>query len=560
MTGIQAFLELLAAAQVRYIFGNPGTTELPLNDALCGDSRFEYILGLQEIPLMAAADGYAMASGKLGVVNLHVACGLGNAMGMLYNAYREGTPLLVTAGQQDRRLRFEEPILGGDMVEVARPWTKWSYEVTRVEDLPNAVRRAMQLALAPPTGPVFLSLPLDVQRDDASRLDLAPSAALDYRAAPPHDAVRKAVELLAQARNPAILCGSRVVESHAVPQLVELAELLGAPVYGEPAHTNGRQPFPCDHPLYGQALPHWSPDIRKVLEPFDVLFCVGLDVLRLYVHFEPERAVPPHCRIVQLDADAYQVGKNYPAELGLVGHLQPGLEAVSTELQRHLSLEQKSDCAKRAAKWHAQHVQQRGELQQSIVAEKDRRPMTARTLMSAIAPALPHDVAVIEEAVTTTGTLLQRMGALPTCDGYFAHRGWALGWGLNCALGVKLAWPHRPVLAILGEGAAMYGIQGLWTAARYNLPVTYVIANNAQYQILKGGAQMLGLPAAQENRFVGMELREPEVDIVGVARSLGVQAETITEPDTLSDALHDSLAGSKPRLINVPIERGFEGE
>src|SRR6476469_6622392 len=162
-TGIHSFLDLLAGFGVRHIFGNPGTTEMPLNDALVGDRRFQYVLGLQEVPVMAMADGYSMASGKLGVVNLHISCGLGNAMGMLYNAYREGTPLLVTAGQQDRRLAFEEPILGGDMVGVARPWTKWACEVTRLADLPSALRRAMQTALTPPTGPVFLSLPMDLQ-------------------------------------------------------------------------------------------------------------------------------------------------------------------------------------------------------------------------------------------------------------------------------------------------------------------------------------------------------------------------------------------------------------
>src|SRR5882762_9004943 len=175
-SGIHALVQMLADAGVRYIFGNPGTTELPLNDALVDQQRIQYILGLQEVPVMGMADGYAMASGKLGVVNLHICAGLGNAMGMLYNAWREGTPLIVTAGQQDRRLRFEEPILWGDMVGVARPWTKWAAEVERVEDLPSALRRAMQTALTPPTGPVFLSIPMDVQMAEAE-LDLTPSAA-----------------------------------------------------------------------------------------------------------------------------------------------------------------------------------------------------------------------------------------------------------------------------------------------------------------------------------------------------------------------------------------------
>ena len=158
----------------RHIFGNPGSTELPLNDALVGDDRIQYILGLQEVPVMSMADGFAMASGSLGVVNLHISCGLGSAMGMLYNAFREGTPLLVTAGQQDRRLRFEEPILWGDMVSVARPWTKWAVEVERVEDLPVALRRAVQSAMTPPTGPVFMSIPVDIQMEVSDALDTTP--------------------------------------------------------------------------------------------------------------------------------------------------------------------------------------------------------------------------------------------------------------------------------------------------------------------------------------------------------------------------------------------------
>ncbi|MBT4500132.1 MAG: thiamine pyrophosphate-binding protein, partial [Gemmatimonadetes bacterium] len=172
MLGIDAFLEILAKAGVRHIFGNPGSTELPLNDALVADDRFQYIFGLQEVPLTAMADGYAMASGTPGIVCVHICCGLGNSMGMLYNAHCEGTPLMILAGQQDRRLRFEDPVLAGDMVAAASPWTKWAVEVQRAEDVPNAVRRALQTALTPPTGPVFLSLPVDLQLERVENLDL----------------------------------------------------------------------------------------------------------------------------------------------------------------------------------------------------------------------------------------------------------------------------------------------------------------------------------------------------------------------------------------------------
>jgi benzoylformate decarboxylase len=554
VSGVQAFLNMLAEAGVRYLFGNPGTTELPLMDALVDDRRIQYILGLQEVPVMAMADGYAQASRSPGVVNLHISCGLGNAMGMLYNAYRAGTPLVVTAGQQDRRLKFEEPILYSDMVQVARPWTKWAAEIDRVEDLPSALRRAMQTALMPPTGPVFLSLPIDLQSEIAE-LDTTPAHKLDPRVRPPAAALRRAAEVLAQARNPAILAGSRVVEADAVPQLVAVAERLGAAVLTESGTTHGRLGFPADHPLYAQALPLWSPEVRDRLAEFDVLLAVGMDLLRLYVYFEPSRAIPEQIRIIHLDQDPWQLGKNYPLEVGLVGDPQAGLSELAVLLDEALSPDAAAAARSRGEARGAEHKKTRDELWRRAEGERDARPLTPLGLMSSLARVLPDNVAVIEEAVTTTNTYFERLGALKNTSGYFAHRGWALGWGLGCALGVKLAWPERPVLAMLGEGAAMYGIQGLWSAAKYRLPVTFVVPNNAQYQILKVGARQLALPAAQSGRYEALDLVGPEIDLVGLARSLGVEACRITEPDELAERVAESLAGDVPRLFDVPIER-----
>lgn len=555
VSGAQAILSMLAEAGVRYLFGNPGTTELPLMDALVDDRRIQYILGLQEVPVMAMADGYAQASRSLAVVNLHISCGLGNAMGMLYNSYRAGTPLLVTAGQQDRRLKFEEPILYSDMVQVARPWTKWAAEIERLEDLPSALRRAVQTALTPPTGPVFLSLPIDLQSEIAE-LDLAPGRLPDPRVRPPADALRRAAEVLASARNPAILAGSRVVEADAVPQIVAVAERLGAAVFTESGTTHGRLGFPADHPLYAQALPLWSPEVRDRLAEFDVLLAVGMDLLRLYVYFEPSRAIPEHIRIIHLDQDPWQLGKNYPLEVGLIGDPQAGLTELAALLDETLAPVQVAAAKARAQARGAAHQKTRDELWRRADGERSVRPLTPLALMSSLARVLPDDVAVIEEAVTTTNTYFERLGALENTSGYFAHRGWALGWGLGCALGVKLAWPERPVLAMIGEGAAMYGIQGLWSAARYRLPVTFVVPNNAQYQILKVGAQQLALPAAKTGRYEGLDLVGPEIDLVALARSLGVEAHRITEPDELADRVRESLAGDAPRLFDVPISRG----
>ncbi|MFO0900932.1 MAG: thiamine pyrophosphate-binding protein [Pirellulales bacterium] len=558
VSGIEAFVRLLDQAGVPYIFGNPGTSELPLNDLLVGRARPQYVLGLQEVPVMAMADGYAMASGRVGVVNLHISPGLGNAMGMLYNAFREGTPLLVTAGQQDRRLEFEEPILGSDLVRVAKPWTKWAAEVRRVEDMPSAVRRALQLATTPPTGPVFLSLPMDVQLARAE-LDLAPAAKIDTRVRPPLAAVQQAAKTLLAAERPGILVGSRVLERDAVSELVTVAEALGAAVISEPGTTHGRLGFPADHPLYAQGLPLWSPEVRARLAEFDVLLVVGMDLLRQYVYHEPARAIPEHIKLVHLDEDAYQLGKNYPLAVGVLGDTKAALVDLGEALLRGQTPEGRKAAVARTEALTTAHAQARHELWQEIERQRHLRPLTPLAFMGAMANVLPRDVALVEEAVTTTNTTFERLGVLRNTSGYFGHRGWGLGWGLGVAIGAKLAWPDRPVLALLGEGAAMYGIQGLWSAAKYRVPVTFVIANNAQYQILKIGAAGLELPAAKTGKYLGLDLTGPEIDFVGLAKSLGVEARRISEPEELADAVAKSLAGDRPMLFDVPIERRVPG-
>ncbi len=571
-TGIQAFLDLLAGFGVRHIFGNPGTTEMPLNDALVTDRRFQYILGLAEVPVMAMADGFAMASGSLGVVNLHISCGLGNAMGMLYNAFREGTPLLVTAGQQDRRLMFEEPILYGQMVEVTRPWTKWSCEVQRVEDLPVAVRRAVQTALTPPTGPVFLSLPIDVQTEvgQASSLpssaagkmpaplDMSPIRVPDARIRPPAAAIEQAAQLLQSAKNPAILAGSRITERGAMSELIAVAEALGAPVITESGTTHGRLAFPSDHPLNGQGLPLWSPEVRERLKEYDVLLVVGMDLLRQYIYFEPSRPIPEHIKLIHVDEDSWQIGKNYAADVGVIADTKVALSELLLQINSPRSREFDARVRERTARHVARHEAAREALIKNIESHRDVRPMSPLALMGSLAKILPPDVAVVEEAVTTTNTTFERLGVLKNTTGYFGHRGWALGWGLGVSIGVKLAWPERPVLALLGEGAAAYGVQGLWSAARYNIPVVFVICNNAQYQILKLCGKSLSLPEAGKEQFEGCDLVGPELDYLALAKGFGVEAHRVTEPDELADRVSAAFRGDKPVLFDVPIARTLQ--
>lgn len=553
MRAIDCMLEMLVEHGVSLLFGNPGTSELPLNDALFNFPQLQYILGLQEIPVMAMADGYAQASGTLGVVNLHISCGVGNAMGMLYNAYRENTPLLVTAGQTDRRLMVEEPILWGELVRVVEPWTKWAYELQRAEDLPRVLRRAVRTALTPPTGPVFLSLPMDLQQEWVEGLRAVPIELPSSRVRPPVDDVARAVELLAAAQAPAILAGSRVAQRDAVGELVRVAEQVGATVFGEPLSNHGRMGFPCHHPLYAGSLPLWAPEIHATLAPYDVLLVTGMDLLRQYVYHEPPSAIPAATQVIHVDENPWELGKNYPLAVGLQGDTQASLLELGQRLAELRSTEWRGAVMARKLRAKHQQAARQAALREQIQQQVDTRPLEPTVLMDAIARALPDDVAVIEAAVTSTGGTLERLGAIRDPYGYFGQRGWTLGWGLNFAMGVQLAWPDRPVLGVIGDGAAMYGIQGLWTAARYQIPVTWVICNNRQYQILKEGGRGLGLSHAQQGEFIGMDLADPGIDFVRLAESLGVAAKRVADPDELTDELTRSWSTRRPLLVEVEV-------
>ncbi|MFL4984672.1 MAG: thiamine pyrophosphate-binding protein, partial [Xanthobacteraceae bacterium] len=315
MSGKRAFLDILRQEGVEILFGNPGTTELPLMDALAVDNELHYVLGLQEAAVMAMADGYAQASGKLAVVNLHVAPGLGNAMGMLYDAQKAASPILLTAGQHDQQFNATEPILWADLPPIARPFVKWSSEVRRLQDLPRLVHRAAKTALAPPSGPVFLSLPGDVLQAEAD-IDLLGPTRVAPRLRGDPAAVEEAAALLAAAKNPLIMAGDAVAQSRAHAELVALAELLGAPVYAEIVPSSAS--FPASHPLFRGAMGRVTPAIRQVFDQYDLVFSVGADLFTLSLP-SPVEPIPPGVPLIHLDIDPWELGKNYPTAVAILG-------------------------------------------------------------------------------------------------------------------------------------------------------------------------------------------------------------------------------------------------
>lgn len=552
MSGKRAFLELLKQEGVEFIFGNPGTTELPLMDALAVDSGLRYVLALQEAAVMAMADGYAQASGKLAVANVHVAPGLGNALGMLYDAQKAAAPILLTAGQHDQSFTFSEPILWADLPTIARPFVKWSSEVRRLEDLPRAIHRAAKTALAPPTGPVFLSLPGDVLTSEAD-IELGAPTRVGPGLRGDQAAIATAAQLAAAAERPVIIAGDAVAQGRAHCELAALAELLGAPVYAEGVANTAS--FPASHPLFRGAMVRLAPSIRATLEQYDLLISVGGDLFTLSLPSAVE-PMPEGMAIVHLDTDAWELGKNYAARAAILGEPKTTLPELTAAVAAAMSAAQKARAETRRETVAQAIAAERAALHTRARAEAQKTPIRPLALLQAISEALPRDAVVIEEALSSGPGIRQLMRS-DDPQSFYGLRGGGIGWGLPAAIGVKLALPERPVVALIGDGSAMYTCQALWTAAHDRVSVVFVILNNRSYRILKQRTNAMKGFAAQTDRYVGMDLTDPPIDYVGLARALGVEAGRATALGDAVELVKAALAAGRPMLIEVELDRSY---
>jgi benzoylformate decarboxylase len=553
ISGKQAFLEVLRQEGVSLMFGNPGTTELPLMDALVREREIRYILALQEAVAVAMADGYAQASGALAAVNVHVSPGLGNAMGMLYNACKANAPLLLTAGQHDQSFNATEPILWSDLPPVAAPYVKWSSEVRRIEDLPRLVHRAAKTALAHPAGPAFLSLPVDVLNAERD-IDLGSPTRVAPRIVGDRVAVGEAARLLARGERPLLIAGDAVADSDALAELVELAELLGAPVLLEGLAS--RCTFPFTHPQYSGALPRLPAQIRAILMRHDVVFSAGANLFTLSLPDDVD-PMPSGLQVIHLDTDPWELGKNYPAGVAILGDPKATLPDLLAALEARMTAAARGRARERLEATRAAKARHADELRARARAEAGRTPITPLALIAAVADALPPEAVVVDESISS-GAGLRTLLRSDDARSFYGLRGGGIGWGLPAAIGVKLALPARPVVGLIGDGSAMYTCQALWTAARYRVGVTFVILNNSSYRILKQRIHAMKGLAAQADRYVAMDLDDPRVDFVRLAESLGVPAERIEKVTEVGPALGRALAAGGPTLLDVELDRSFK--
>jgi len=541
-------LSLLAQEGVTHIFGNPGTTELAIMHALNDRAELSYVLGLQESVVVAMADGFARASGALTACNVHVAPGLGNAIGSIYNAYKSGSPLIITAGQQEQGHGLTEPLLYGPMIDMARPVVKWAHEISRIEDMPRIIHRAAKIATTAPTGPVFLSLPGDILNQE-SQIELGVPTRVDTVGRPSENALEQLTHTILASSNPVILAGSEVVSSDAQNEVASLAETLGAPVYQQTVPSGAH--FTSEHPAFMGSLTRDQQRVRKALAPYDLMLAIGCDILQMSV-WSPVDPLPPELEIIQIGLRDWEIGKNYPAKVALRHDVRETLDALvplliergGQTLKDRASAGMKSLISANWSTNRAQSVQQASN-------KADVQPIEPQWLMMALSNQLTENCIVVDEGLTAAKSLLDFM---PLRDrySYFGMVSGGIGWGIAAAIGVQLAQPERRVVAVIGDGSSMYSPQALWTAAHLQLPITFVILNNRGYRILK--ERLIAFHG--DERFIGMDFKNPPIDIAALSTALGTPGKQINEPDEFIACFSESLKSIGPSLLEVMVEPG----
>lgn len=525
LTAIAATHRWLRDRGIRHVFGNPGSTEIGFLAGLEAAAR--YVLGLQEAVVVAMADGHAQASGRPALVNLHTAPGLGNAMGMLVNARQNRSPLVVTAGQQDTRHLFREPYLSGDLVGLAAPVCKWAYEVGRPEDVVPALERAWLLANAAPTGPVFVSVPMDLWDGPAelvapqSQAPLGPPSGLD-----------RVVTALEAARHPALVIGAAVDRQGGWSDAITLAEKLGAAVYTSP--LAGRIGFPTDHPLFKGTLLPAAPRMRQTLSAHDVVVLLGGPPFPAYPYL-PGPAKPATCRAYFITDDPAEAARAEVEET-FVGHVGSALGVLAAATPDRFP--QLPDRREGAAGDRAH-------------GDGDPGLLRPATVLAALARALPREAVVVDESISASTTLRATV-PIREPGGYYSAGVGGIGWAMPAAIGIKLALPDRPVVCVVGDGSSMYGIQALWTAAAERLPVTYLVLDNSQYGILKAYAKAYHAEGG-ERPVPGLDLAG--LDLVTVAKGMGVDGERVAAPGAVHAALARGLAAGGPYVVVADMDR-----
>jgi len=533
MTVRDATYDLLRACGLTTIFGNVGSTEETFLKDFPSD--FRYVLGLQEASVVAMADGFAQATRRPALVNLHTGAGLGNGMGSLLTAFQNKTPLIVTAGQQTREMLLLEPWLTNvESTMLPRPWVKWAYEPVRAQDVPGAFMRAIATAMQPPAGPVFLSLPLD----DWEKPSEGPAVvrSIGTRVAPDPARLTEFADAIRGASSPVLIYGAAVARADGWSEAVALAETLGAPVWAAP--SSERAPFPEDHPLYCGGLPFATGPLSELLEGHDLALVVGAPVFRYYPYV-PGPYLPAGLRLLHISDDAGETARA-PVGDSLLGDAVLSIAALTERLAGHASPNGKPH--KRVAHRMASHPG-------PVVDGSTDGRLSAAQVFSALNEVRPPHAVLVEESPSNLSDL-HKAWPITEPDTFYTFASGGLGWDLPASVGIALAerdsGRDRPVIVIIGDGSFQYSLQSIWSAARLRLPILIVILRNEEYAILKSFAVLEQTPGVP-----GLDI--PGLDFVSIAKGYGCHAARIEDLDEIKQAATTAWGKDAPTVLEIPI-------
>jgi benzoylformate decarboxylase len=555
-TGRFAIIEQLLADDIQYMFGNPGTVEQGFLDSLDDYANFHYILTLQETIAVGIADGYARATKRPTVVQLHSGVGLGNGIGMMYQAKRGNAPLVVLNGESGIRYDAMDAQMAADLVSMARPVTKWATRVVDPSSLLRVLRRAIKMAATPPMGPVFVCLPMDIL-DAPVEEAIVPTSFPVTRTAPTPELVARAATLLAGAQRPLFIVGDGVAASGAQAELVRVAELIGAEVWGT---NNSEVNISWAHPQYRDDLGHMFGEHSKAITSrADAVLICGT-----YVFPEVFPALAgvfaPEAKVVHVDLDAYEIAKNFPVDLGLVADPKTTLAALGDALEATLTDDQRRAARSRAERLAALKREERAAIQEGDRQQHDAVPLRPSRFMAELAAQLPADAIIFDEGLTSSPSITHAMP--PTKPGHFFQtRGGSLGVGIPGAIGLKVANPDKTVIGFSGDGGSMYTIQALWTAAHHKIGAKFVICNNHSYELLKVNVQQYWKERGlAETEFpTSFELADPDIHFDQLAKAMGVPGVRVERPEQIGPAIRDMLATEGPFLIDLVISSEVPG-
>ena len=544
LEGKHALLQMFVAEGVNYVFGNPGTSETPMMTILPEYKDLDYILVLQEGVAVGMAEGYGRSTGTVPLVSLHIDNGMANGLSLMIDQLRSGTPMVMTAGNKDIRK------LGpgrSDLAELARPFAKWSAEITHAGQVPSVIRRAFQEAKTSPTGPVFVGMSANAF-DDVADVNIQASTDVVQNSSTDPNTLEEVCDLLSTSSKPIMIIGDRL--NGANQAAVKLAETAGIPVYG---HGSFEVNFPATPPLWQGNLSVRNPDAVKAIRSADLIIAAGCTVFDDFF-YQAEDIIPKSAKLVHIDSDPSSVGKSEPSDIAILAAPSEVITQLAESVSYEFTGTKAEEAALRVKDAASVSSARREAFAKSAMKQRNMSPMSPSTFAATFAAALPSDATVFNDGISTGGLIFEAMS--PDERGsYYAIRGGAIGWGMGATMGVQLGQPDRPVVGVMGDGTAIMTIQALWTAANSNIPAVFVICNNRSYRILKLNSnvyhRMQGLQTPES--YVASDFDLP-LDFKLQADAYGVEGVRVETPDELTAQIQRGCELNKPLVIDAVID------